>query len=136
MDSNDEKAQVVRRMATMTEDFRHAIQDTNLSWVGELLHQAWVLKRSVTDEISTGLIDDMYAKARRAGALGGKLLGAGGGGFLLVCAPVERHDEIRRSLAGHRCLPFQLDWTGTSIILYSPQDSGPDWASDRKGVSV
>jgi D-glycero-alpha-D-manno-heptose-7-phosphate kinase len=136
MSSSNVKTDIVCRMAAMTEDFRHAIQDNNLAWVGNLLHEAWVLKQSVSDEISTSLVDEMYANARRAGALGGKLLGAGGGGFLLVCAPVERHDEVRRALAGYRCLPLRLDWTGTSIILYSPQESDPDWPSNRKGVSA
>jgi D-glycero-alpha-D-manno-heptose-7-phosphate kinase len=133
MGSSDEKTDVVRRMAAMTNNFRHAIQDNNLEWVGDLLHEAWVLKQSVSDQISNGTIDDMYTRARRAGALGGKLLGAGGGGFLLVCAPVVRHDAIRSALADYRCLPLRFDWAGTSIILYSPQESDPEWPSQQRG---
>jgi D-glycero-alpha-D-manno-heptose-7-phosphate kinase len=133
MESSDEKTDVVRRMAAMTDDFRHAIQDNNLDWVGDLLHEAWVLKQSVSDQISTGVIDEMYSSACRAGALGGKLLGAGGGGFLLVCAPLERHDAIRRALCRYRCLPLRLDWTGSSIILYSPQELDPEWPSQQEG---
>ena len=136
MGSSDEKTDVVRRMAAMTDDFRHAIQDNNLGWVGDLLHESWALKQSISDQISTGVIDDMYKSARGAGALGGKLLGAGGGGFLLVCAPVERHDAVRRALAGYRCLPLRLDWTGTSIILYSPQELDPDWSKDSKKEKI
>jgi D-glycero-alpha-D-manno-heptose-7-phosphate kinase len=136
MSANHGKTESVRRMAAMTDDFRHAIQDTNLEWVGNLLHEAWILKQSVSDEISTGVIDDMYTSARRAGAWGGKLLGAGGGGFLLVCAPIERHDEVRHALAGYRCLPLKFDWTGTSIILYSPQESDPNWPQDHVGAGV
>ncbi len=127
MGSSNQKTEVVRCMAAMTDDFRHAIQDENLEWVGSLLHEAWILKQSVSDQISNNTIDEMYKSARSAGALGGKLLGAGGGGFLLVCAAVERHDAVRRALAGYRCLPLRLDWTGTSIILYSPQELDPDW---------
>lgn len=129
MASSDVKSQIITRMAEMTEDFRHAIYDANLGWVGELLHEAWLLKQSISNEISNNTIDEMYSKARQAGALGGKLLGAGGGGFLLVCAPPERHNAIRQALSNYRCLPFRLDWTGSSIIYYSPQQSDPEWTS-------
>lgn len=132
MGSSDEKTAVVSRMAAMTEDFRRAIQENNLGWVGDMLHEAWMLKQSISDQISTGAIDDMYQRARQAGALGGKLLGAGGGGFMLVCAPLERHDAIRAALSGYRCLPFRLDSTGTSIIHYSPQEPDPEWSSEKR----
>lgn len=131
---DDGKTKVVCRMAEMTEDFRHAIQDDNLAWVGELLHEAWVLKQSVSPEISNSLIDDMYARARGAGALGGKLLGAGGGGFLLVCAPPDRHDAVRRALADYRCLLLRFDWAGSSIILYTPQELDPKWGGSPEGA--
>jgi len=129
MGASDEKSAVVSRMAAMTVDLRHAIQDNSLGWVGDLLHEAWMLKQSVSSQISSSIVDDMYAKARQAGALGGKLLGAGGGGFLLVCAPLERHAAIRRALGDYRCLPFHIDWTGTSIIHYTPQEPEPAWTS-------
>lgn len=132
MASSDIKSQIVSRMADMTEDFRHAIYDANLGWVGELLHEAWLLKQSVSNEISNDTIDNMYSRARKAGALGGKLLGAGGGGFLLVCAPSERHHAIRQALAGYRCFPFTLDWTGSSIIYYSQHQPDPAWATTKE----
>ena len=127
MEASTDKRSVVCRMAQMTEDFHRAIQDESLEYVGDMLHQGWMLKRSISSHISSSAIDDLYTAARRAGALGGKLLGAGGGGFLLVCAPVDRHDAIRRELAGYRCLRMRIDWTGTSIILYSPQDEELAW---------
>lgn len=133
MNTCEDTSDVVSRMAAMTDDFRHAIQDNNLNWVGDLLHQAWMLKQSVSSQISNSVIDDMYASARRAGALGGKLLGAGGGGFLLVCAPQQHHDAVRHALAGYRCLSLRLDWTGTSIILYSPQEPEPVWSPAPAG---
>lgn len=128
MASRGDQAAVVCRMAEMTEEFRRAIQNGNLEHVGALLHEGWLLKRSISDRISNSTVDEMYASAWRAGALGGKLLGAGGGGFLLVCAPVDRHDAVRRELAAYRCLCLGIDWTGTSIILYSPQEEDPPWA--------
>jgi D-glycero-alpha-D-manno-heptose-7-phosphate kinase len=121
--SEKDKTCVVRRMAGMTESFRHAIQEENLEWIGDILHEGWTLKRSIAADISNGVIDDLYARARGAGALGGKLLGAGGGGFLLVCAPRERHAAIREALRDCRCLPVRFDWSGTSIILYWPDDA-------------
>jgi D-glycero-alpha-D-manno-heptose-7-phosphate kinase len=126
MASSGEKSNIVCRMAQMTEDFRRAIQDGSLEHAGQLLHEGWLLKRSISKQISNSVIDDMYAAARCAGAFGGKLLGAGGGGFLLVCAPAERHAAIRRELASYRCLRLRIDWTGTSIILYSPQEDDPE----------
>jgi len=132
MGSDDAKSDTVRRMADMTTELRHAIQDNNLAWVGDLLHQSWLLKQSVTSGITNPVVDEMYAAARSAGAYGGKLLGAGGGGFLLTCAPRQRHDALRRALSAYRCLPFHLDWTGTSIIHYTPQDPEPDWHAPQE----
>jgi D-glycero-alpha-D-manno-heptose-7-phosphate kinase len=125
MSSSAPKTDVVCRMACMTEEFRCAIDDCSLTHVGELLHEGWRLKRSLTDQISNPAIDDMYAAARRAGAFGGKLLGAGGGGFLLICAPPDSHRAIRQALADYKCLRMRIDWSGTSIILYSPQEEDP-----------
>jgi D-glycero-alpha-D-manno-heptose-7-phosphate kinase len=125
LSSSEDKSRIMRTMAARTEDFRRAISEGSLAEVGELLHEAWVLKQSVSSEISNAGIDDMYARVRKAGAFGGKLLGAGGGGFLLVCAPRERHEEIRSAMTEYRCIPFQLDWAGSSIIYYSqPSGSG------------
>lgn len=121
MSAEQEKCDVVRRMAHMAEEFRHAIQDRNLQCIGEMLHEAWGLKRSLTPQISNGIIDDLYTRARLAGALGGKLLGAGGGGFLLICAERDRQESVRRALSEYRCFPVKFDWPGSSIILYSPE---------------
>lgn len=120
---DDDKISVVRRMVAMTEDFRHAIQEENLEWIGDILNRGWELKRSITADISNSAIDDLYARACAAGALGGKLLGAGGGGFLLVCAPVERQAAIREALRDCRCLSVRFDWTGSTIIQYWPDVS-------------
>lgn len=83
---------------------------------GQLLHQAWEFKRSLSSKISSGAIDDAYAKARGAGAIGGKLLGAGGGGFLLLFAPPERHDAIRDALNPLVQIDVGLASEGSRII--------------------
>lgn len=87
---------------------------------GELLHQAWINKRNLSPAISTPAIDVHYARAIEAGAIGGKLLGAGGGGFLLFFAPIERHAAIRAALGDLLHVPFAFESGGSKIIVYDP----------------
>ena len=91
---------------------------------GRLLHESWRLKRSLTDKISTAQIDDLYSAACRAGAVGGKLLGAGGGGFLLLCVRPEQQARVREALDGLLCVPFHFEQSGSRIIFYEPDDAG------------
>jgi D-glycero-alpha-D-manno-heptose-7-phosphate kinase len=88
---------------------------------GKLLHESWKLKRGLTNLISTNAIDEMYESARRAGAIGGKLLGAGGGGFMLLFAEPEKHPAIKAKLKLLH-VPFCFENLGTQIVLYSTQD--------------
>jgi D-glycero-alpha-D-manno-heptose-7-phosphate kinase len=90
----------------------------NLDEMGHILHQSWLLKRDLTAGISSGQIDDWYERARTAGALGGKLLGAGGGGFLLVYARPEDHTTIEAALPELRRTDFCFDNRGSRIILF------------------
>jgi D-glycero-alpha-D-manno-heptose-7-phosphate kinase len=84
---------------------------------GELLHQGWEYKKQLASGISNGRIDAMYQAARRAGAIGGKISGAGGGGFLLLYCPVECQDDVRKALAPLRELPFALERDGSKAIF-------------------
>ena len=93
----------------------------DLSGFGKLLHESWLIKRSLTDRISTPTIDLIYSTARKAGASGGKLLGAGGGGFMLLFVKPERRKEVRKSLKNLLFVPFDFDNSGSQIIFYSPQ---------------
>ena len=88
-----------------------------VSALGEIIHEGWVLKRSLTSGFSTGVIDDWYAAARKAGAIGGKLLGAGAGGFLMFYAAPEQHEAIARSLAKLRRMDFRFEPQGSRIIF-------------------
>jgi len=92
----------------------------DLDEFGKLLNESWKLKRSLTAKISNDLINDMYAVALAAGATGGKLLGAGGGGFILFIAKPEFHDKIRHALHELLHVPFNFDNTGSTIIFYQP----------------
>jgi D-glycero-alpha-D-manno-heptose-7-phosphate kinase len=89
----------------------------NTGSFGEMLHEGWQIKKRLTNGISNAVVDDAYQAAIDAGAKGGKLLGAGGGGFLMLYAEPARHDEIRRALASLRETPFRFAAQGSSIIF-------------------
>jgi D-glycero-alpha-D-manno-heptose-7-phosphate kinase len=97
----------------------------DLQGFGDLLHEAWTVKRSLGKDISNANVDDLYHEARSAGAIGGKLTGAGGGGFLLLFAPPERHAQIRSRLSRSIAVPFTFDFGGSKIIFVDrEQDYG------------
>lgn len=93
----------------------HPIED-----FGELLHASWQLKRELSDRVSTSEIDEIYEKARKAGAIGGKILGAGGGGFLLLFAKPEIQQSIRDALPNLIHVPFAFENSGSRVVLYEP----------------
>jgi D-glycero-alpha-D-manno-heptose-7-phosphate kinase len=97
--------------------------NTSLSEFGRLLDENWQIKRSLSNKISTPLIDEIYSTALRAGALGGKLLGAGGGGFILIFAKPQVQPKIKEKLKKLLYVPFRLENLGSQIIFYSPGDS-------------
>jgi D-glycero-alpha-D-manno-heptose-7-phosphate kinase len=88
----------------------------DFSAIGPVMHEAWMIKRTLAPGISTDEIDGMYSLARAAGATGGKILGAGGSGFLLLCAPLDRHEAICQSLSSLRRVPFSFDFIGSRIV--------------------
>jgi D-glycero-alpha-D-manno-heptose-7-phosphate kinase len=92
----------------------------NLLDFGKLLHENWKLKRSLTDRISTPQIDMIYDTARKAGAIGGKLLGAGGGGFMIFFARSEDQPKIMQRMKGLLKVPFQFENAGSEIIFHRP----------------
>ncbi|MBI2118323.1 MAG: kinase [Elusimicrobia bacterium] len=89
-----------------------------LSDFGRLLHESWKIKRSLSSNISTPLIDQIYLTAMKEGALGGKILGAGGGGFILLFAKPQDHKRIKAKLKGLLHVPFQFENTGSQIVFY------------------
>ena len=83
---------------------------------GELLHRSWSLKRVMSDSVSRSEIDTLYEKALAAGAWGGKVIGAGGGGFLLIMAPPEQHIEINIALGNLHSVPLRLEPDGSRAV--------------------
>ncbi len=94
--------------------------DTDLDEFGELLHESWQLKKSLSSQISNPYIDDCYAAARNAGAIGGKLLGAGGGGFLLIYSNPKSQSTIRMALSNLQEVKIQFAPYGSRLIFYQP----------------
>ena len=90
--------------------------NTNLSVFGEILHETWMEKRLLDSAVSDPSIDALYQKGIEAGALGGKLLGAGGGGFMPYIAPPERQDRSRLALSGYNEVQFSINAPGSTII--------------------
>ncbi len=116
-EETDRKRDVLRRMRQIAEAMARVLQDgRRLNDFGDLLHEAWQLKRGLADGISNPDIDRRYESARAAGALGGKVLGAGGGGFLLLFVERQNQDRVRECLEGLRELPFRLEPQGSKII--------------------
>lgn len=93
--------------------------DEDLDEFGKLLHEAWMIKRNLSSAVSNPFLDDIYNKAMGAGALGGKLLGAGGGGFFVFYVPQERQEAVRRALEGFNEIDFSFENGGSRIIHYN-----------------
>lgn len=119
-DGTADRMSVLREMRDLASEMRSVISGRgDLDEFARLLHHGWVLKRSLGFGISAPKIDEWYEAARKAGAQGGKLLGAGGGGFVLLLAPPERHDAIREAVGQPRELEFAVDRLGSRIIFIS-----------------
>ena len=118
-DGTKDRMSILRAMRDLAQEMRLALGGSGLDEFGRLLHEGWQLKRSLGFGISVDLVDAWYEQARKLGAQGGKLLGAGGGGFLLLFAPPERHNMIREALGNPRELTFGIDRRGGRVIFIS-----------------
>ncbi len=118
----DKIKQLLLMKDMVNEAERILISKGRLDAFGRLLHESWQLKRGLSSGISTNAIDDVYQKAMQAGALGGKLLGAGGGGFLLFYVEMEKQSAVRTALHDLLYVPFLFENSGTSIVHYTAED--------------
>ena len=116
-EQNGAATEGLRKMRDLADQLRETLCAGNLDGFGEVLHAGWMLKRTLATGISSPAIDGWYDLARRHGAVGGKLLGAGGGGFLLLYAHPDHHAEIARNLPELRPIPFRLEPQGSKIIF-------------------
>lgn len=109
--------EVLSEMTRLAFRARDAVAKSAFDEFGELLHQGWELKRALASKITNSRIDEIYNAARNAGAIGGKVTGAGGGGFLLFYCPKGRQDKVRKALRGLRELRFRLEHDGSKVIF-------------------
>lgn len=118
------RRQQLREMYSLVGEAEKVLTDkaVNLDEFGRLLDQTWKLKRQTGANISTAPLDDLYTKGMKAGALGGKLLGAGGGGFFLFYVPHERQNAVLEAMKDLLYIPFQFEDDGTRVIYYVPED--------------
>lgn len=111
-----DKAKAQQRMCELTKMLKEELQKNNIDAMGEMLHENWMLKKSLASGISNPLIDETYERAMSAGALGGKLLGAGGAGFMIFYVRPERQETVRTALGHLREMDFEIDNSGASIV--------------------
>lgn len=121
--SAQEKKNQLKEMHLLVDEAEKILTDSkaNLDEFGRLLDHTWRLKKQTGSAISTGSIDAFYEKGIKAGALGGKLLGAGGGGFLVFYVQPEYKESVMKAMQGLMYIPFSFENGGTRIIHYSPE---------------
>jgi D-glycero-alpha-D-manno-heptose-7-phosphate kinase len=112
-----DRLSILREMKKMAYIARDELKAGNLDIIGELLHKSWELKKQLASGISNNMIDTMYEEARRAGATGGKITGAGGGGFLLLYVPYHKRESVRSVMGSLQELPIQLEPDGSKVIF-------------------
>lgn len=128
-----DKTTQLREMLALVDEAESVLtnKERDLDDFGRLLDETWKLKRQTGSKISTGSIDELYARAIKAGALGGKLLGAGGGGFLLFYVQPEKHREVMAAMHDLLYVPFQFENAGTRVIYYSAEFYDPQQRREK-----
>ncbi len=122
-----ERTKRLKKMLTLVDEAETVLTDksADLDDFGRLLDETWKLKRGTGTAVSTDSIDELYAKGIKAGALGGKLLGAGGGGFLLFYVREENREAVRTAMKDLLHIPFEFENGGTRVVYYSPETYEP-----------
>lgn len=128
-----DKTTQLREMLALVDEAESVLtnKERDLDDFGRLLDETWKLKRQTGSKISTGSIDELYARAIKAGALGGKLLGAGGGGFLLFYVQPEKRREVMAAMHDLLYVPFQFENAGTRVIYYSAEFYDPQQRREK-----
>lgn len=119
------KGQQLLEILSLVDEAEKALTTGDLDEFGRLLDYTWRLKRGLNAAVSTNVIDRFYETAKKAGALGGKLLGAGGGGFLLLYVQQERQEAVRQALHGLKEIPFRFETGGARILYYASESYTP-----------
>ena len=125
--SPSDKKAMLKQMYDLVGEAENVLinKEQNLDDFGRLLDITWKLKRKTGGAVSTNSIDELYTKGINAGALGGKLLGAGGGGFLVFYVQPEKQDAVKEAMSELMHIPFRFENGGTQVIHYTPEDYEP-----------
>ena len=121
-DIEDKKPQLRITKDLVKEGLAVLSSSQDLTAFGELMHEAWQVKRTLSDKVSNSEVDALYDCARQAGAIGGKLTGAGGGGFMLVFVPPDRHSAVSEALSQLILVPFKFESSGSQIIFFDLEE--------------
>ncbi len=116
-DNIAKKNKVLRQMAALAKEGKRVLEQGQMERLGRLLDEGWQLKKQLASKISDPEIDAMYTAVKRAGAIGGKISGAGGGGFLTLFVPTNKRDKVRQALKGLREMPVGLSHDGSKVIF-------------------
>lgn len=111
------KTEVLLKTKKLAEIGHKAVLSGDVEKLGKLLDQYWQLKKTMAENISDPEIDQMYLRAKKAGAIGGKIAGAGGGGFLVLIVPSQKREKVRQALSNYRELPIHLERDGSKVIF-------------------
>ena len=117
--SDEEKVENLHKMVNLAYELKEELLHNNIDAMGDVLHRGWMYKKEMASAISNSDIDELYDLAIKNGAMGGKLLGAGGGGFLLFYVKEENHSRLRNALSHLKEIKFRFDDMGTTIIYYN-----------------
>lgn len=124
LNSSEDKLLILKKMMDLVDEAQSVLtsEKRDLDEFGRLLDITWNLKKGTGNAISTGSIDELYSKGIAAGAIGGKLLGAGGGGFLVFYVPKEKQNEVKEAMKDLLYIPFKFENSGAQVIYYSPEE--------------
>lgn len=116
-DNVSKKIEILKKMAQQAIELKNHFKNNNISKIGKLLDEAWFLKKQLASKISNSEFDRLYLKAKKAGAVGGKIAGAGGGGFFLLFVPSSKRQKVRAALKDLKEMPFRLERDGSKVIF-------------------
>jgi D-glycero-alpha-D-manno-heptose-7-phosphate kinase len=126
----DDRERQLRTIGDLTEEGVSILcGKSKISVFGELLDNAWQAKRDLSSKVSNSDLEEIYAEAVSAGAMGGKLLGAGGGGFILFFVPPAKQTAVKRRLSKLIYVPFKFESSGSQIIFFDPEQ---DYSREEK----
>jgi D-glycero-alpha-D-manno-heptose-7-phosphate kinase len=132
----ESRGRQLRMLRAMVDEAVDILCNKDIERFGELLHEAWLAKRALSERVSNPHVEDIYEKARTAGAIGGKLTGAGGGGFMLLFVPPSKQPAVLDALRNLVHVPFKLSFLGSQIMVFDPEQDYASAESTRTSQKI